>query len=390
MSLSREDLLGPDPHPLRLLALEAMAAGDRALRVERLRREAKGREAAFFAFGQRNRIGPIVAHALLEAFPDAPARDEWRALHDASLHRMQVLLAELDAVAARLAREDIRLVALKNAGIARGIFPCAGCCPMGDLDVLIDRARFREAHRLVEECGFRLASRSVVEPADLELGLESGGTEYVKESSGEEVWFELQWRPIAGRWIRADQEPAGTELLARSVPIPGTEIRLLEPTDNMLQVALHTAKHSYVRAPGLRLHTDVDRLAYHAPPDWDAVVRRARALSVTTATYLSLAMAAALLDARVPRSALDALEPPAWKRRVLAGWIRRADVFEPDAPKFRRPEMMVFHALLYDDARGLASSALATPPGELRLSNLPAIAGRGARRIADLARRYQR
>jgi len=55
---------------------------------------------------------------------------------------------------------------------------------------------------------------------------------------------------VAGRWIRPDQEPGAEELLARSISIPGSAARLLAPEDNLLQIALHTAKHSYVRAPG--------------------------------------------------------------------------------------------------------------------------------------------
>src|SRR5690606_18100028 len=111
--------------------------------------------------------------------------------------------------------------------------------------------------------------------------------------------------------------------------IPGTAARLLSPEDNMIQVALHTAKHSYVRAPGLRLHTDVDRLARLAAPDWDRVAAMVEALQTTTAVYLSLAMARALLGAPVPPAILDRLAPPPWKTRVLVAAIRRAGVFEP-------------------------------------------------------------
>ena len=41
------------------------------------------------------------------------------------------------------------MVALKNGGIARGIYPCIGCCPMGDLDVLIDKRNFKKAHEIL-------------------------------------------------------------------------------------------------------------------------------------------------------------------------------------------------------------------------------------------------
>ena len=305
---------------------------------------------------------------------------------------MRVMLGELDGVATRLAAEGVPLVALKNAGIARGIFPCAGCCPMGDVDTLVSKTRFRDAHRLILEAGFELSSRAPdVEPADLEHGLGSGGTEYRKVSGGEEVWFELQWRAVAGRWIRSDQEPEPEALIARSISIPGSDIRLLSPEDNMLQVCLHTAKHTYVRAPGLRLHTDVDRLTTFTPPDWALFVDAVRSHAVQTPVYFSLAMAQALLATPIPADVLAALSPARWKREVVARWLRRIDVFEPDARKFGRPDMMIFHALLYDTAAGLLASALDTTPDQLLVPTaLPRHAARGVARMRDLVTRFQR
>ena len=85
----------------------------------------------------------------------------------------------------------------------------------------------------------------------------------------------------------ADQEPQAEELLARSVPIPGSAARLLAPEDNLLQVALHTAKHSYVRAPGFRLHTDVDRIVRRQPLNWEVFLTRVMSLEVKTPVYFS-------------------------------------------------------------------------------------------------------
>ena len=378
-----------EPAALRRLTLEAMAATRREERLERIR-AARPSAAAWLEYARTNLVAPVVAHALLDALdPGFDGEAECRRLHEASLRRMRTMLAELDLVAGRLARDGVRMVGLKNAGIARGVFPCAGCCPMGDLDVLVDRARFRDAHKLILESGFTLAARGTVEQADLEHGLQSGGTEYVKQTGGEEVWFELQWRPIAGRWIRRDQEPDGAALLARSVPIPHTDVRLLAPEDNLLQVALHTAKHTYVRAPGLRLHTDVDRLTAYAPPDWDRVVQAAQALDVRTAVYFSLACAEALLGTPIPDTALEALAPPAWKVAAITRWLRAVDVFDPDGKKFTRPAMAVFTALLYDDAAGLVASALDAEKRELTLSQMPRHLVRGVARVKDLLTRYQ-
>jgi hypothetical protein len=384
-------LLAGHPEPtLRRATLHAMAVSDRARHIESIRSLGKDIATPLRDFATRNRVGPIVALALEEAFPGGyPHRDSWRELYAREDRRMAVLLDRLDAIAGRLARDGIAMVALKNAGIARGVYPHRGACPMGDLDVLVSRGRFEAAHALIVEEGFRLDTRGTVESADLAEGLAHGGTEYVGTFGGEEVWFELQWRPIAGRWLRPDQEPSGDELLARSVPIAGSDVRLLSPEDNMLQVALHTAKHTYVRAPGLRLHTDVDRLATFAAPDWDLVVQRLRALETTTAAYFSFALAEALLGSPVPDATLDALAPPLWKRRTLAAWLTRVDLFEPEQKKFNRAEMMGFTALLYDDGVGLLASALGSRRDELRLGAAPELAVRGVRRLRDIVTRYQ-
>jgi len=346
----------------------------------------------WLAFGRRNLIGPLVARTLTETRgADHPDAHEWASEYDETQGYVDTLMAELDIIAERLAAEDIRLVALKNAGIARALHPFRGECPMGDIDLLVRRDRLVDAHHVMIELGYEHATRApLVEPADLDHALESGGAEYRAERGGHEIWVEVQWRPIAGRWIPRAVEPRGEELLERSVAIEGSHARLLEPTDNLLQVALHTAKHTYCRAPGLRLHTDVDRLVAYSPPDWERFVCAARDLRLTTAIYFSLALAGALLDTPVPEDVLDELTPDEAKRFVIARWLSRADIFEPDEKKFNRAGMALFHALLFDKATGAVAAALGTDPDSLTLWSAPHHLRAGAGRALNLLMRYER
>lgn len=377
---------------LRSATLQAMAASDRPRRLARLRDLIPAADIdALLGFSERNRVAPVVAHALLEAYPDGfSSSSACAAIHGRSAYRMSVFFAELDAIADRLRAAGIAVVALKNGGIARGLYPCPGCCPMGDIDLLVTRRHFRKAHEILLECGFDFATRSTVEPAELSRAEKAGGSEHVKRVEGEELWIELQWRSVAGRWIRIDQETSSDDLLARSSPIPGTAVRLLDPVDNMLQVCLHTAKHSFVRAPGLRLHTDVDRLATFAPPLWDSVVAEATRLRIRTPVFFSLALAQVLLDSPVPHAVLGALAPSAFRRRVVGGWIWQADVFNPDSPKFSRPAMLALHSLLCDDLRGLLASAFGVRQDDLSLRTLPRYARSASHRLLDIATRYER
>jgi len=310
-------------------------------------------DARAFDFTQRNHVAPVVAHALMDS-SIGDLMPQWRAVHDETCARILAYLAELDQVAARLADEGIPLVALKNGGIARGIYPCPGCCPMGDLDVLVEKRHFRRAHQILLDNGYHFEFRSPLEEAELAAAEKEGGAEYWKIlPNGDKLWFELQWRPVAGRWIRPDQEPSVGELMAHAVPIQGTAVRLLSPEDNLLQVALHTAKHSYVRAPGFRLHLDADRIVRRQSIDWDAFMTRVLRLQVKTAVYFSLAIPRALFQTPIPESVVDRLKPPAWKEQLISRWLQRAGLFNPDERKFSRVGYIVFTALLYDDLGGL-------------------------------------
>jgi hypothetical protein len=225
---------------------------------------------------------------------------------------------------------------------------------MGDLDVLVAQRHFRRAHELLLTDDYTFEFRSPLEKASLEAAEQSGGAEYWKGlPGGAKLWLELQWRPVAGRWIRPDQEPKAEELLAGSIPIPGSAVRLLAPEDNLLQVALHTAKHSYVRAPGFRLHTDVDRIVRRQPLNWEVFLARVMALEVKTPVYFSLAIPRFLFGTPIPEEVLAQLQPAAWKLALITNWLQRVGLFNPDAPKFGRAGFVLFTALLYDDLKGL-------------------------------------
>ena len=180
-----------------------------------------------------------------------------------------------------------------------------------------------------------------------------GGAEYsMILPDGTHLWFELQWRPVAGRWIRPDQEPSTDELIERSVAIEGCDVRLLSPEDNLLQVCLHTAKHSFVRAPGFRLHTDVDRVVRSAEIDWLLFFERVQGLQVKTVVYFSLALAQDLLKTPIPQSVLESLRPSHWKVWLISHWLQKVGLFDPDGKKWGRIGYIIFVSLLYDDVKG--------------------------------------
>jgi len=108
-----------------------MGLHERDRRLEEIRELGAGFVAEWLPFAERNLVGPIVADALLNALEgDFEGADRCREIYGQSGHRMTTLLSQLDIVAAHLEANGIPMVALKNAGIARGIFPDPALCPM--------------------------------------------------------------------------------------------------------------------------------------------------------------------------------------------------------------------------------------------------------------------
>ena len=315
--------------------------------------KAIGDETAWLT-ARSNDVTPIVAHRLMEVLGEERVPERWRQAHEESVRLLTAYMAELDRIAAMLAEHDIPLIALKNSGITRGLYRCVGCSPMGDMDVLVRKSHFREAHRLLVEDGYVFEFRSPLEEASVQAAEESGGAEYWKTlPMGQKLWFELQWRPVAGRWIRPDQEPSADELMARSLSIEGSAVRLLNAEDNLLQVCLHAAKHTYVRAPGFRLNLDVDRITRFQPVDWDAFLGRVRSFRVRTPVFFALALPKALVGAPVPDEALNALAPAGWRARLIERWLYRVGLFEPEEHKFSNLSFLAFAVLMYDNLGGL-------------------------------------
>ena len=263
-------------------------------------------------------------------------------------------MLELDRVSKLLANNNITLIALKNSGITRGLYPYYGSCPMGDIDVLVNKNDFVKAHEILISNGYRMKFRSPLEEENIEKAEQGGGAEYlVILPNGANLWFELQWRPVAGRWILPEQEPSSEELIKRSTKIKNSYARLLSPEDNLLQVCLHTAKHTFVRAPGFRLHTDVDRIVRCSIIDWSLFIKDVESLQVKTATFFSLALASDLLKTPIPEDTLIKLRPSFWKVWIISKWLQKVGLFDPDGKKWSSFGYILFVSLLYDTLGGL-------------------------------------
>ena len=134
----------------------------------------------------------------------------------------------------------------------------------------------------------------------------------------------------------------------RSISIEGSFVRMLAPEDNLLQVALHTAKHSYVRAPGFRLHSDVDRIVRFQTINWEIFLKTVVKLKLKTAVYFSLYFARELLETPIPDSVFVKLKPICYRRNIILHYIKKAGIFNQRKKKFTKLGYIIFNLALYD------------------------------------------
>lgn len=307
-----------------------------------------------YIFAKNNLVDPIVGRYLIDKYGEKNIPKRWVVSYRKTAKRISAYLSELDRVAKLFDEENIPLIALKNSGIARVIYPYYGLVPMGDVDTLVRRSDFINAHKILVQNGYKIAAPNQYNLADVDVGYRKGSSEYTTTlSNGQQLWFELQWRPVEGKFLRPDQEPNTDDLIDRSISVDGTDLRILSPEDNLLQVCLHTAKHSYVRAPGFRLHLDVDRIVNGQVIDWNLFLEYVLRHKVKIPVYFSLVIPQVLFNTPIPLDILEKIKPAPLKKHVLSSWIKKAGLFNPHEKKFGKVEYILWNAFLYDTIGGL-------------------------------------
>lgn len=314
-----------------------------------------------YSFSKENLIDPIIGFRLIEEYGKDKVPSHWADSYNAVNEKISAYLYELGQVSKLLNENGIKLIALKNSGIAAGIYPYPGLVPMGDLDTLVRKGDFIEAHNVLLGMGYKIASPNKFNEPDVNIGYRKGSSEYEKTlQNGLSLWFELQWRPVEGRFLRPDQEPLAEDLVENSIQVKGSQIRILSPEDNLLQVCLHTAKHSYVRAPGFRLHLDVDRIVNCQDINWDEFCSKVIYHKVKTPVYFSLDIPNELFATEIPQEILNRIKPGVIKRLIITYWIKNINIFYPNDKKFGFIGYLIWNMLLYDNITGLIRAMFPT------------------------------
>jgi len=314
-----------------------------------------------------NKVEPIVAHALMQTVGEGSLMERWGAAHRGAFAKTTKFVEELDAVSLLLADRGVSIAAIESGGVVCAGLQCPGCFASGDMEVLAAKQDLPEIDACLKGEGYERCAREGRASDDVTRvdHEQRGWSVYSKELDGKQQFFlNVMWLPVLRRWLAPSGEPPVGELIARSVPVTGrvTRIRILSPEDNVLHAALHTASHSYVRGPGLRLQLDIDRLVHGHSLDWKLFVRRAKKYRVRTCAFPALAIPRGLLGTPIPNWVLNALVSSERRQGAILRRIGAASVFHKEGKRYGRLGMLLLEARLCDDGPVVGLTRALFPP----------------------------
>lgn len=275
--------------------------------------------------------------------------ETWQKIYNDCYRAAQEKLDATKKICQKMHENGIEMIALKNGGILADIIDDPAKMPMGDVDSLVQKKDFFKAHEIMLSEGYKFEYCNDYEIPDINNAYRDGDAEYMKMiTDSHKFIYELAWRVVAGRWMRPDCEPDTEENFGRSHYARDSFISVLSPEDNLLQVCIHTAKHSYLRAPGLRLNLDVERIVSNCEIDWDLFLDKVKKAHTKTAAYYSLYIPVVLFGTPVPQNILDELRPSKAKQNRIEKMLSKAGFLHPKARKFSRVDFLLFQTSLYD------------------------------------------
>lgn len=285
-------------------------------------------ERKLFEFANQHEVATIIAMRLRHLGKSSPL---WNGPTDDWKYRLTQRFEKLDALVSCLEASNIRVMALKNAAIARAIYPVWEECPMGNFDLLV-------LPEDLERTGVIFADNGMTH---VEHTKKSFSQEYHAELSDDELWIKLQTRPFTDPTGTTDMSAFVRRMFDRSLSVDGTPLRIPSPEDHLLLICMSILRRRYVCVPGIRMYTEIDRVIRRSPFfTWNKFIEQAR--FVGTAIYFALYIPKMLLDTPIPENVFDAFRPTKTAFTRFMRVIRQTGLFYP--PKnlsfFRECQML--------------------------------------------------
>lgn len=298
---------------------------------------------ALFETALKWNIAPML-YQLLKSRPNLPVLppvpdDIFRAIEAAYIktHMVnQTNFSELANIVKAFAASDIEVLLLKGAHLAPFVYKDIGIRWMSDIDILIKKEDFNEAHNQLSEMGYEYPDMGTDVWDDFgrrkELRNKEAVIEWYKTDHMHLNYYhpkgiqnlELHWgiarsaSPFAidakGLWERSTKEH-----------LNGAAVWVLSPEDLLLHLCLHDAYYHHLKLFGLRPCCDIAAVVRHFSKeiDWGQIRIRARAWGVEKYLCLMLCLCRELLHAEIPAHLLSFIRDKWANKRIKRQSVAR-------------------------------------------------------------------
>ncbi len=323
---------------------------------------------SLFDLAERHGVQPLLGQAL-SGIKDAVPPEQMRSLEQlcqTNLHKALFLSRELIRIVDRLSGLGIEVMPYKGVALAEVIYGDIAMRQAGDIDLLIRPQDLQRARDAVREFGYtpHLSLPEAEERAYLKSGYECA----FDGAAGLNL-LEVQWA-IQPRFYAIDFDMDGLFHRSVTVSVAGRAMKTPSPSDLLLILSVHAAKHVWGRLIWL---CDIARLMNLPDLNWNGIAAQARDLGIVRILRVTMLAANRLLGATIPLAAQDSLaEDP--KALTLVDEIQTHIVQEAaynvESPAYFRL-MMRLRERPADRLRFLQRLALTPGPSEWKAVRLP-------------------
>jgi len=292
--------------------------------------------------------------------------EQLRGRYELNARKNLKFVGELFRILDCLEAHGVAAIPLKGPVLAESVYGDLALRDFSDLDVLVHARDVLPAKEALRSLDY-----SVTTPLSEaeERAYLAAGYEYTFDGPAGRNLLELQWN-IVPRFYAVSFDVPGLFSRAETVQLCGRSVHTLSPEDMVLTLAVHAAKHAWVRLRWLR---DIAGVVVTQRLDWDLLTQRARELGIARIAGVSLLLAHRLLTLDVPEAAelfwsRDS-EIPTIEQFVEQGLPGAENYGVESIPYFRL--MMRLRERPKDRAKFLWRLASTPGPGEWAFVRLP-------------------
>jgi len=259
-------------------------------------------------------------HGTLPALP-LKAQAELRTAYAQSWKANQILLLELESLAAELKRAHLPAVLLKGANFALRLYPDLGARPMSDLDLLVPFAQIEQAVEIAKKLGFE---DSAPEAAP-----------HLNQLLGHAVWMYAPQRRAA---LEIHYTLAASAAFKYAAPLNWfwgqtqplahpryAALLTFSPQGNLLYAAAHAMLQHGGKSAPLRWFVDMDLLLrkYEHEINWQNLLEEAQRIAWISALRAGLEQTQRYFASPIPPEAQEQLRHAADSNSPLVKALRR-------------------------------------------------------------------